>query len=816
MDPQRWREVRALFDELVELPPGERERRLAGLGAREPALRDAVARLIDADSGADARLASLDQALPARSVQRPCGTDDSVPPPLPDPIGMRGRTVSHFRVLELLGAGGMGAVYRAEDTRLGRIVALKLPLPAQLQDASGRSRFLREARAVAALDHPNVCDVHEVGESDEGQLFLAMPHYGGETLKERLAREGALPEAEAAAIARQIAAGLAAAHRAGIVHRDLKPGNVMLLPGGSLKILDFGLAKVSGASVTATGDRLGTASYMAPEQVRGGAVDERADLWALGVMLYEMLAGRRPFAGESDVAVAHAILHETPAPPSRRRNVSPALSDLVLRLLVRDPDHRMPSAEAVAAELAPEALAAQQGTRRALVRRLGRGVRALRARPRTVLAAVAVAAAALAMVPLVGGDRTGRAEGGTLDSVALDFYLRGRGYESRGLSEEDFRNAGALYRRAIARDSGYALARARFAIAELQLLSGTASPEGVESAGAQARRALAQAPDLGDAHLAMGRYWSARNQPEQALEAFRRARAALPRSGEVPLAIAEVHLAAARWDDAVRELEQARRFAPRDLETARMLGYTYSRLRRYEQSAAAWELVTTLVPDDYLSLLIKGYIHIRWRGSADTLAAVRRRIPPDWDGGGMKTYAGVVAARIARTPAAALPVLDSARWLVSSDVFTWRPIALLRAQVYDDLRDSASARTWYERSRKIVGDTLAVRPGDARLHIALGWAHAGLGQREEAAAAARRAMALVPGPVNSFNAIPMMGAAAEVFARAGAAGEAVALLDSLLAMPAGREASVTLLRVDPTWDPIRADPRFAAMLARHQ
>jgi serine/threonine protein kinase len=336
MDPQRWAEVRARFDELVDLGRDERERRLAELGTTDPDLRDDVARLIDADGAAGDRLARVDDALAVQQARAP------------DPIGMRGRMVAHFRVLDLLGAGGMGAVYRAEDTRLGRVVALKLPLPAQLLDASGRTRFLREARAAAALDHPNVCHVHEVGESDDGQLFLAMPHYDGETLKERLGREGALPEDAALGIARQVAAGLAAAHRAGIVHRDLKPGNVMILPDGSVRILDFGLAKLAGATLTTTGDRLGTVSYMAPEQVRGESVDARADLWALGVMLYEMLTGRRPFGGGSDLAVAHAILNGTPS-SSRLRTVSPALADLVLRLLVREPSQRVPSAEAVSA-----------------------------------------------------------------------------------------------------------------------------------------------------------------------------------------------------------------------------------------------------------------------------------------------------------------------------------------------------------------------------------------------------------------------------------------------------------------------------------
>ena len=180
-----------------------------------------------------------------------------------------GQTVSHFRIVEPLAAGGMGVVYRAIDTQLGRPVALKFPLPGQHLDGQVRERFLREARAAAALDHSNICSIYETGQTEDGQLFFAMPFYDGETLKARIAREGSLPIADALDIAIQIARGLHAAHRAGIVHRDLKPANVMIVPDGGLKILDFGVARMGDVTLTKSHDTLGTVSYMAPEQVRG-------------------------------------------------------------------------------------------------------------------------------------------------------------------------------------------------------------------------------------------------------------------------------------------------------------------------------------------------------------------------------------------------------------------------------------------------------------------------------------------------------------------------------------------------------------------
>ena len=365
MDPERWRVVREVFDELVELEPAARTGRLATLAATDPDLRLAVKALLEADAEAEERLAgrmfSPGEAGPGQ------GRDD--------PLGLTGRTLSHFRVQGSLGSGGMGVVYAAEDTRLGRAVALKFPLSNRRLDSSAKQRFLQEARAAGTLDHPNLCSVYEVGESEDGLLFLAMPLYRGETLQARLAREGRLGIPDALAIARQIAQGLAAAHQAGIVHRDLKPGNVMLLPDGLVKVLDFGLAKARDHSLTGPGTLLGTAAYMAPEQIRDDPVDGRADLWALGVVLYEMLTGRQPFPGEREIAIAHAIVHEEPVAPSDLRpEILPALQALVLSLLQKQPGRRPPAARDVDAALSALELAPEPGRfprRRPVVLALG-------------------------------------------------------------------------------------------------------------------------------------------------------------------------------------------------------------------------------------------------------------------------------------------------------------------------------------------------------------------------------------------------------------------------------------------------------------
>ncbi len=258
---------------------------------------------------------------------------------------MTGKTISHFRVLEKLGGGGMGVVYTAEDVRLKRVVALKFLPPHLSTDPDAKERFMLEAEAASALQHPNICTIYEIGETDEDQLFIAMAHYEGETIKEKIAR-GPMGEGEAVSVARQVADGLAKAHAKGIVHRDIKPANIIVTEDGRAVILDFGLAKLAtGADLTKSGSTLGTAAYMSPEQVRGETVDHRSDLWSLGVVLYEMLAGRRPFEGEYDQAVSYAILNED---ASGIAGVSDDLTSLIDQLLLKAPADRFASASEVA------------------------------------------------------------------------------------------------------------------------------------------------------------------------------------------------------------------------------------------------------------------------------------------------------------------------------------------------------------------------------------------------------------------------------------------------------------------------------------
>jgi tetratricopeptide (TPR) repeat protein len=350
MIPERWDEIQSLFGEVVDLEPGERVERLAVISETDPELYSEVQSLLAAHAQVDDRLGLLeDLASPigGADVEAVARKQAS------DPYGLLDRTVSHYRILEALGGGGMGILYKAMDARLDRIVALKFLPPQWSLDAAFKERFEHEARAAAALDHNHVCNIYEIGETREGQLFIAMAYYEGKTVKEELT-EGPMEIDEALGLAAQAASGLAAAHARGIVHRDIKPANLMITGDGVLKILDFGLAKTAETVLTDTGMRLGTPAYMSPEQTRGEEITASTDLWSLGVVLYEMLTGRQPFRGDRQGAVIHAIRHDVPEPPRElRADLPQELDQIVSKLLEKDRDKRYQSAETLLTDLLP-------------------------------------------------------------------------------------------------------------------------------------------------------------------------------------------------------------------------------------------------------------------------------------------------------------------------------------------------------------------------------------------------------------------------------------------------------------------------------
>ena len=381
MTEERRRQIEEIVLSMLALKSAERAARLDSACGHDDDLRREVESLLAQETRAGTFLEV--PALDAAARVLTDGHSDLLP----------GSTVGPYRIDAFLGAGGMGEVYRAWDTRLRRAVALKFLPREYLSDSAALERFQREARAASALSHPNICVVHDIGDFD-GRPFIAMEYLDGQTLRAAL-KGAALPSRQALEYAAQIADGLATAHQRGVVHRDLKPENLWITPEARVKILDFGLAKVAepvdqaeGATVTLAtkpGMVMGTVGYMSPEQLRGQSVDHRSDLFAFGVILYEMLSGRRAFAGPSAADTLSAILYQEPP-----ELTDPGINGLVCRCLKKDPGQRIQSASEVASNVG-ELLAAERGSSGSLQT----GLKPAR-RSRFRIAAIAVALAAIA------------------------------------------------------------------------------------------------------------------------------------------------------------------------------------------------------------------------------------------------------------------------------------------------------------------------------------------------------------------------------------------------------------------------------------
>jgi serine/threonine protein kinase/Tfp pilus assembly protein PilF len=372
MEPERWRQVEQLYQSVLALEESKRMAFLDDSCSGDEALRSEVLSLLAKQEQAD-----LFTETPAMEMMgRELAVEEQRPAiSRADPRQLIGRTISHYRILAKLGHGGMGVIYRAEDTRLKRKVALKF-LPEDSRDPSALGRLRREAQAASALNHPNICTIHDVGEFG-GDYFIAMELLEGQTLRERIAGKP-LPLDSLLELGAQVADGLEAAHTSGVIHRDLKPSNIFVTSRGFAKVLDFGLARKTRNKIretntpegeitlsldeehlTSPGEVLGTIAYMSPEQARGEELDIRTDIFSLGCVFYEMATGRPPFAGRTSALLFDSLLHHTPASPSRiNPEIPPELEQIINKCLQKNRDLRYQHAPDVRSDLR----AVQSGT----------------------------------------------------------------------------------------------------------------------------------------------------------------------------------------------------------------------------------------------------------------------------------------------------------------------------------------------------------------------------------------------------------------------------------------------------------------------
>lgn len=949
-------QLKPLFEKALETPAAHRGAFVHDACGGNVALEEELISLLDAHEASNGYFERLIEELITPALASIDLADN-------DAAAEDDRRVLHYEILDRIGSGGMGVVYKARDTRLGRTVALKF-LPRQhASNPSARARLLAEARAASALDHPNIGVVYEISEAEDGRQFIAMAWHDGETLRDRVRREP-LPVSTAVEVTMQVGRALSAAHAAGIIHRDVKPANVIMTRSGVAKLVDFGIAKLMSDDDGVKHTAAGTVAYMSPEQTLDAPLDKRTDVWSLGVLLYEILAGQRPFRGESDELVISEIQNAEPVSiASLRPDVTPALAVIVHRCLTKDRDRRYGSAEEVcgalegwnsmtpAASNAGEAEpitpqtwsfalqrrkaviglpilaaaaaatvlwadftnSAQRGSvtatgvkpvalavlpfvdstgdesRRYLVEGLADEIRAELSRVSALSVPAYLSSASFAATRkpvseiatelgaayLIAGtvrrhaDRTGvsirlidgttgklrwsriydatptelptiarDARGGILSEIgvadsgreqstnprnpaAYDLYLRGRYADLSGTPRnvlerrpvDNIRRAHALYAQARLLDPGFDLLHAKLALTHMQSSAAyDTSRARIDQARLEAEAALRMDPRLADAHEAMAAYWVSQGNGEKAIEQLETALRTIPNHAGLHTALGLRYSGAGRWEDAAVMHERAMALDPRSAHAAWYAATTYGRMRRQDKGMKVFDRLIAISPDDHMVKVIKGQSYLRWKGSTAELWAAFRRMPRDWDDDGMATYGRYTALRVERRYRDALAMLDSAQAELSFDGLVHHPRALMRAEMYQALGDSRSARRNYEQAVREMSASSAARPRDPSIHAALGLAYAGLGRKREAIREADLSIELARAPHRATTA--MMGIAIETFGRTGELDRAFEMIELMLSMQSGREITLPFLRVWPGFDSLRKDPRFDDVLRR--
>ena len=744
---------------------------------------------------------------------------------------MIGRKLSHYEVVESLGAGGMGEVYRARDSRLGRDVAIKVLPPDRTLDETSRRRFQREAMAASSLNHPNIITIYEI--NSEGDTdFIVMEHVRGATLSSRIKR-GPLPIDEAVGYASQIAEALSKAHAAGIVHRDLKPGNVMITDDGLVKVLDFGLAKFDTSSVNTQGSSgehqldltlslpgavTGTIAYMSPEQARGDRVDARSDVFSFAIMFFEMLAGQLPFAGPNAIAILHNI-HFNPPRDLRelRSDVPPPLAGLLWRMLEKPPEKRPTMAE-VASVLRAGARAAGAVTwRSGDGAGDGAGDRAMDALSASAWGQAApvrsgrrwvwLGVGAVLLVGMLGAGgyfvkKRASAKSAAATEVTAAEPAEGDAFAlyKKGREELDhFDRPGATDRaiktleRAVELDPQSGASFAALAQAYALKNDQNADPQWLKLTAQNARRALELNPDLASAHISLGISERLAKHSEQAITQFQTAANLDPESGAPYREFGILYDSAGKREQARVALNRAVQLDPNDWRAYMELAFNEFQGADYKQAAANWEHALKLEPDNLDALNSLGGVYHMLGRDDDGAAALQQAlaIKPDSDTftnlGTIRFYQGrYIDAVTPFEKAVALRANDYYRWGNLGDAYRWAPGL------------SGKAGPAYEQAIQLGREEIAKAPAqsDLRANVALY-----LAKRGDKAGALIE-LALLERANNKYpSVLYTMGVAYEVCHQRG---KALELLEA--AVKAGQ--SVADLKSEPELTALRADPQY--------
>lgn len=714
-----------------------------------------------------------------------------------------GAKLGPYEILAPLGAGGMGEVYRAFDSRLGREVAVKA-LSRDAGSATGRERFLREAKAASALNHPGIVTVHDVGR-DQGVDFIVMERVEGRTLREIL-DAGPLPVERALDYAAQAAAALAVAHAAGIVHRDLKPQNLMVTPGGRLKVLDFGLARVESGVVdslgptlerlTAFGTVVGTPGYMSPEQVEGKAVDARSDVFSLGIVLYEMLTGKAPFGGGSAATVLYEIVHRVPEPAARLRpGLERHVTDVLDVMMEKDPDRRFANGAELAAALSGDARLS-----RARRRRHAEAVwdRMRRLRAWIVVAAVLGGGAAVWTLawkarPGVGPARApsaARASGN-----GYDRYLEGLELVKRWDKGSNLDDAIGLFRQAAAEDPSFALAFARLADALRIKYALTREEPWLAEAGRSVDEAVRLNPGLAPVQVALGRIHGMRGRNDLAFAAFERALAIDANDPEANQAIARQYERLGRLTDAEASYRKAISLDPENLSILDAFANYLFRQGRFEDAVREWRAVIRLAPDNAAALVNLGSALSETGRFAEAITLYERAISLKPSSMAYSNL-GTAYSRARKYPESAAAYrkaleLDDGDWLA------WGNLAYVSSWMGG--MDDQAARA-FDRAIQLAEAERKESPRDASLHSQLALYYAKTGKPRESLRRLETALALSPA------AGQIQADAAEVYELLGMREKAVTALRRAMDLGLPRQQ---LLR-NPELSRLLEDPRVNA------